>query len=57
MKKSSTRGTLDFLTQSRELSAEELARVAGGTPSIPIPPPRTDPAQATPSIPIPPPLQ
>jgi hypothetical protein len=52
MKKSSTQGTLDFPTQSRELSVKELARVAGGTPSIPIPPP-----QATPSIPIPPPLQ
>lgn len=51
----SAQGTRDFSKQSRELSVEELASVSGGTPSIPIPPPQSDPRQATPSIPIPPP--
>ncbi len=56
MHESSTPETLDLPTRSRELSAEELAKVTGGTPSIPVPPPFSDPLQVTPSIPIPPPL-
>jgi len=56
MKKPSTHASLESLARSRELSAEELASITGGTPSIPIPPPLGEPLQATPSIPIPPPF-
>ena len=32
-------GSKHELTSSRELTADELDQIAGGTPSIPIPPP------------------
>ena len=42
MSKHTSYGAAAMSEQTRELTADELHQIAGGTPSIPIPPPAPD---------------